>query len=244
MSSFLQRWPSRLLVGSCGLAALCSAVYELTLAECLSILNGQTVVRYSVTVGLYLFSLGVGALIQAMNPAQKSLRRLLRVELLLALLGSVLPVLMFALTGLLGKVSAGAADLVGYGIILAVGILSGIEVALFLNLARAGGGHASAQRALAADYMGTFLGALAFPIFLYSGVGMIAGAGICGTLNGLVAFALCAAGNWAEVGGREVGGRSKLGFVLTSLLMMATGLGVTTWDRQIITYLGSVFLKF
>lgn len=42
--------------------AFCSIVYELLLGQSLSAFMGNTVLRYSVTIGLYLFSMGMGAL--------------------------------------------------------------------------------------------------------------------------------------------------------------------------------------
>ena len=43
--------------------AACSLLYELLIAQTLSILAANTVVWYSVTIGVYLASMGLGALI-------------------------------------------------------------------------------------------------------------------------------------------------------------------------------------
>ena len=43
--------------------AFCSIVYELLLGQALSAFLGNTVLRYSVTIGLYMMSLGIGSMI-------------------------------------------------------------------------------------------------------------------------------------------------------------------------------------
>ena len=43
--------------------AFCSIVYELLLAQSLTAFLENTVLRYSITIGLYMFSMGYGALI-------------------------------------------------------------------------------------------------------------------------------------------------------------------------------------
>src|SRR3989338_8540170 len=41
--------------------SFCSIVYELVYSQALTVLYGETVARYSITIGLYLLSLGAGA---------------------------------------------------------------------------------------------------------------------------------------------------------------------------------------
>ena len=43
--------------------AFCSIVYELLLGQSLSAFLGNTVLRYSVTIGLYMLSMGIGSLL-------------------------------------------------------------------------------------------------------------------------------------------------------------------------------------
>ena len=42
--------------------AFCSMAYELLLGQSLSAFMGNTVLRYSVTIGLYMLSMGIGSL--------------------------------------------------------------------------------------------------------------------------------------------------------------------------------------
>lgn len=46
-----------------GLLAACSLTYELIVAQSISLLAGNTVVWYAITVGVFLCAMGVGAVI-------------------------------------------------------------------------------------------------------------------------------------------------------------------------------------
>lgn len=50
-----------LLIFVAGILAFCSMIYEFFFAQCLAMILGSTVERYTTTVGLYLFSMGLGA---------------------------------------------------------------------------------------------------------------------------------------------------------------------------------------
>jgi spermidine synthase len=109
--------------------AFCSIAYELVYSELLTVLFGGTVVRYSVTIGLYLFSLGVGAFLFAYLSAEPE--EFFRLELFLAVagpLGFVFVVLVNSVPPSLVEVPRGLAVVVSHLPILVVGVLSGLEV--------------------------------------------------------------------------------------------------------------------
>ena len=66
--------------------AFCSIVYELLLGQTLSAFLGNTVLRYSVTIGLYMMSLGIGSMIAEGRFVERPVTSLLRVEPFHALL--------------------------------------------------------------------------------------------------------------------------------------------------------------
>ena len=43
------------------IVAACSIIYELVYSQALTVLYGGTIARYSITIGLYLISLGLGS---------------------------------------------------------------------------------------------------------------------------------------------------------------------------------------
>lgn len=182
--------------------AFCSIVYELMLAQCLSIVLGNTVLRYSITIGLYLFSLGMGALAFAFYKKEKSPLLLFQIEVILAFLGLVIPFLMlggdqfFRNILMQWKVPMDSTLLwlpswiFMHFVIVLVGLLSGAELPILMELARQYGGEKGAQKILAIDYVGTFLGALAFPLFIYEKLGLLAGSALVGGLNAVVAVVI------------------------------------------------------
>lgn len=178
--------------------AYCSIVYELVLAQTLGALLGNTFLRYNVTIGLYLASLGAGSLLCTKASGEKGLAQLIRIEWILAALGASGPLLLFAWDAAVFKV-AGALGLAFRGwayqaliygfdhaLIVAVGILSGFELPLLMRL----GGSERSEKVLAIDYGGTLIGAAAFPLLLLPHLGLLASAAATGLLNGLCALYL------------------------------------------------------
>lgn len=182
------------------LVAFCSIVYELLLAQCLAIVWGNTVVRYSLTIGLYLFSLGMGALVFAYRGKEHSLSLFLQIEAALTGLGILLPFIVLGADQALrlGFLKLGVAHsswllwlpswILMHSVILIIGLLSGAELPILMDLARNDGGEKAAHRILGIDYLGTFLGAIAFPLFIYDRLGIVAGAALTGGLNAVAAF--------------------------------------------------------
>lgn len=175
------------------IVSFCSIVYELILAQCLSVLLGNTVVRYSVTIGLYIFSLGMGALFVALKDFKDPIRLLIRVEVFLSVIGILLPAILFVgdfgLRSSLQLISTTFGDWGGglslvflHSMILVVGFLSGIELPLLMSLPKC---SVESQKILAIDYIGTFLGTVAFPLYIYESLGLVAGSAAIGGLNAL-----------------------------------------------------------
>ena len=53
--------PHRALIVSVFIAASCGLAYELVMAALASYLLGDSIVQYSLVIGLYLFAMGIGA---------------------------------------------------------------------------------------------------------------------------------------------------------------------------------------
>ncbi len=166
--------------------AFCSIVYELLLGQTLSAFLGNTVLRYSVTIGLYMFSMGIGALIASRRILAQPARSLQILEIVLSLLGGLSVPLVFLID---------AVDLpvlvlsgVAHGLIIVIGILTGLEIPLLIEV-RSGADKAT-SRILGVDYIGAFIGTLAFALWFYPGIGILATALIVASLNALVGMLL------------------------------------------------------
>ncbi|QPV64431.1 spermidine synthase [Halosimplex litoreum] len=130
----------RLLLGLTFVVAFCSIAYELVYSELLTVFYGGTVLRYSITIGLYLFSMGVGSFLSAHldDPAGN----FLRTEVYLALAGPAGAGFMIALNAFpdvtltVGRLALKEPLTLGLAHvpILVVGVLSGFEIPLLNEL--------------------------------------------------------------------------------------------------------------
>ena len=152
--------------------AACSLLYELLIAQTLSLLAANTVIWYSLTVGTYLGAMGLGALIYDARSKRATWDRLYRIEMLLSVAGAGAVVLIYLAhtVGLYYRVSdmqlAGAVAFFGpsFLMIVVVGILTGIELPLLIQLGNdAAGGKDVTNRVLGFDYLGALIAGLVFP---------------------------------------------------------------------------------
>ena len=176
------------------LLAFCSIVYELLLGQSLSAFMGNTVLRYSVTIGLYMLSMGIGAFLAEGRAVENAVITLLKVETLLTVCGG------FSVVFLLVVGSSGLPDAVffvlAHGLIILIGILSGFEIPLLIRL-RNLEVERSEHAVLGVDYIGAFFGTLVFAFFLYPVAGIIATAFMTALLNALVG--VCLVSQWSKV---------------------------------------------
>lgn len=207
------------------LLAFCSIVYELLLGQSLSAFLGNTVLRYSVTIGLYMLSMGIGALLaDGRRALQDTVITLLKVETLLTVCGgsSVIFLLIINSAGLPGAVFF----VLAHGLIMLIGILTGFEIPLLIRL-RNLEVECSENTVLGVDYVGAFFGTVVFAFFLYPVVGLIASAFMTALLNALVG--VCLVSQWKKVQpGRQrqyaimIGVQSVL-FVVLALSLRSAG---------------------
>lgn len=167
--------------------AFCSIVYELLLGQSLSAFLGNTVLRYSVTIGLYMLSMGLGSLLAEGRFVKHPVITLLRVEIALTVTGG------FSVIFLMLVNSAGLPDIVFFGVahflIILIGVLTGFEIPLLIEL-RNLEVEGSERKVLGVDYLGAFSGTVVFAFFFYPIVGLIPTAFVVGLLNAFVGVLL------------------------------------------------------
>lgn len=167
--------------------AFCSIVYELILAQALAAFLENTILRYSVTIGLYMFSMGVGSFFAEGKLVKDPPLVLVRVEIVLTLLGG------FSLIFLHFLEAAGASRLVfnlfAYGLIILIGIFTGAEMPLLMEITKdqdksvtnSQGGKEKVI--LAFNYAGAFTGTFIFAFIFYPIFGLIPACLVTGFLN-------------------------------------------------------------
>ncbi len=155
--------------------AACSILYQLLAAQTLTMLAANTVIWYSIVVGLFLASMGIGAFLSEHLGADSPWRALLRVELALTVLGSVtVPLILVAHTvyaqfQLHNELAVGLTVFfsVVFPMVCVIGVLTGAELPLLMRLARQVRDESRATNlALGWDYMGSLLGAMIFPLLI------------------------------------------------------------------------------
>ena len=196
--------------------AFCSIAYELVYSELLTVFYGGTVVRYSVTIGLYMFSLGVGAVLSSQLGDAES--NFLRTEVYLAVAGPLGAGFVIALNSFPGVVFPAKATVtlaLSHLPILVVGLLSGFEIPLLESLVdeRDGTGLAVVgglprraavvalstlfttepadndplSEVLGVDYLGSLAGTVVYALVLYPDHGLVVSVLALGLLNALAA---------------------------------------------------------
>jgi spermidine synthase len=187
----------RIIYAATLILAACSLLYELLIAQALATFAANTVTWYSVTVGLYLAGMGLGALLHDQHPTTNLWTRLFKVEIALSAAGAIaVPILHFSHTGALlfeiyGLTFLGKVLFFGTGFILiaTIGILTGFELPVLIDLANtANDKKRLTNRVLASDYTGSLLGGLAFPLILVPKLSLVAIGLIAATLNVILAI--------------------------------------------------------
>ena len=208
--------------------AACSLLYELLIAQTLATLAANTVVWYSVTIGVYLAAMGVGALAHERFAAGNLWVRLFRVELGLSVVGALaVPILHFTHSGgllLTYNDLVLHSNLVFFGsafvLIATIGVLTGFELPLLIDLANAASTERRVtNRVLAADYMGSLLAGLLFPLLLMPILGLIVIGLLTAAVNLVIAFIAL---RWLlpkqdRRGQRLVAGGTIAGLILSAL---------------------------
>lgn len=166
--------------------AFCSIVYELLIGQSLAAFLGGTVRQYCITIGLYMFSMGIGAMITEGKLTKHPIFTLQIFEIFLAIVGGTSLVFLYIIH------SAGLAPLLlstlSYSPIIVIGILTGAEIPLLIAIHKKNKG--SAQTILGIDYFGALLGTLAFAFIFYSELGLFLTSFLTASLNAMAGILL------------------------------------------------------
>ncbi|MBI3505165.1 MAG: polyamine aminopropyltransferase [Proteobacteria bacterium] len=173
---------ARVLLAAIFSVAACGLVYELLIATVSSYLLGSSVTQFSLAIGVFIGSMGLGSHLSQYVDA-RLLSAFILAEVALGLLGGV------SVTLLLWSFSAGPLYwLVLYGCLIAIGSLVGLELPLLTRtLNRFGTLKTAIAQALSYDYVGALAGSVLFPLLLLPMLGMTRTAFLMGLVNVAVA---------------------------------------------------------
>jgi spermidine synthase len=179
----LSRRQTLILLVSVMIVALCGIVYELMIAAVSSYLIGNSVFQFSITIGLFMFAMGLGSWLTRWID-ERLVSRFVAIEIAVALAGGIsssLLFLVFPFPGLYRPVM--------FSLIIVIGTLVGLEIPILARiLSRSATWKQSIANVLSLDYLGALAGSVAFPLLLLPGLGLFRSSFVIGLLNIGVAF--------------------------------------------------------
>lgn len=176
---------NRTLIISVFIVASCGLAYELIMAALASYLLGDSILQFSTVIGLYLFSMGVGAHLTQYIKDEDALARFIEIELLVGIIGGLSALALFVAFGF----SAAPFRTLLYAFVFIVGTVVGMEIPLVmrvLNEQKADFKELVAK-VLSFDYLGALAVSLLFPLVFAPKLGMARSALLFGLLNAAIA---------------------------------------------------------
>ena len=175
------------LLASVFIVAACGLVYELAAGTLASYLLGDSILQFSTVIGTYLFAMGVGSYLSRFFERQL-IAHFLRIELLVGLVGGLMPAALFMLQSL----AAPSFRFALYSLVLLVGILVGLEIPLVMRIIKRQFRARYELRDLVSqvltfDYLGALAVSIAFPLLLVPQLGLVRTGVFFGLLNAAVA---------------------------------------------------------
>lgn len=158
-------------------------VYELLAGALASSRLGDSVTQFSITIGVYLFAMGIGAYLSKFIDKRLP-ERFVEIELATALVGGFeAPILWVAnADDALYRVAL-------YGLLGTIGTLVGLEIPLLMRILKESEDiRELVAKVLSVDYLGALIGSLLFALVLLPTLGMIRTSLLFGLLNAGVAL--------------------------------------------------------
>jgi len=179
------------LLASVFVVAACGLVYELAAGALASYLLGDSVLQFSTIIGAYLFAMGIGSWLSRYIERQL-VAQFLRIELLVGLVGGMLPALLFVAHSSLPSGADGSFRVLLYGMVGIVGTLVGLEIPLVMRILKRHFRDRYALKDLVSqvltfDYLGALAVSVAFPLVLVPQLGLLRTGALFGLLNAAVA---------------------------------------------------------
>ncbi|HIE28957.1 TPA: polyamine aminopropyltransferase [Candidatus Poribacteria bacterium] len=183
-----QRRGVPILLFSVCVAAACAIIYEIIIASISSYLLGNSVHHFSITIGLFMSSMGLGSFLSKYF-VRRLIDRFILIEVAIGLLGGISTVLLFWMYVYSGSDIGYFA--VMFALIVGIGTLVGLEIPILTRIMKQYGSlRMTLANVLAFDYIGALVGSIAFPLFLLKHLGLVQTAFVVGFLNVLVAMAV------------------------------------------------------
>lgn len=216
----------KILSFSVFVAGLCSIIYELLISATATYFLGNGVMQFSILIGVYMFSMGIGAYLSKFFQ-EKSLEFFVIIEVLLGLVGGIsVPILYF----LFVNVSPGVLQTFCLLIMFLIGLMTGMEVPLLTFMTEDKKYQDNLSNFLSLDYIGGLIATLIFPFILLPFVGLFYSSLIFGIVNILL-------GLWLNL--KLLKKKTRTFYFGVSVLFLLVGLGffggsiLKVWEEKI-----------
>jgi len=187
MKNSLSILEQRILLFSVFILSLCGITYELVLGSLATYLLGNPVQQYSITIGFFLSSMGLGSWLSRYI-LKDLIRNFIRIEVMLGFVGGISVIVLNYLFSF-----SAAFYLLHIFTLVIIGTLVGLEIPLLTRILRRSGALRDIlANVLTLDYLGGLAGSLFFPLLLFPFMGRILTCLVIGILNIAVALIVIA----------------------------------------------------
>lgn len=164
--------------------ALCGIAYQLIISTVSSYLLGNSVYQFSLTIGFFMFAMGVGSYLSKLLN-DDHLHNFISVEIAISLVGGVCSLLLFIAFPMVRALY----DVTMYSLIIIIGTLVGMEIPILTAvLTQKNSARDSVANVMSVDYIGALIGSVAFPLFLLPHLGLVRSSFAIGLINILTAL--------------------------------------------------------
>lgn len=165
--------------------ATCGLIYELIAGTLASYLLGDSVTQFSMIIGIYLFSMGIGSWLSKFIDGNL-VRWFIYIEIMVGLIGGCSAAALFLLFQYVISFRT-----ILYTVVGLTGMLVGLEIPILMRILKDDLSFKDlVSRVFTFDYIGALLASLIFPLVLVPYFGLIRSAAFFGLLNVLIAWIL------------------------------------------------------
>ncbi|GHC65339.1 polyamine aminopropyltransferase [Neogemmobacter tilapiae] len=217
-AALLTRQRETWLLAATFVVAVAGLIYELVAATLSSYLLGDSVRQFSLVIGIYLASMGLGAWLSRF--VGQALPGFIWAQIALGVIGGFMAPLLYFTYAATGDV-----ELPLFAALIAVGALSGMEIPLIARiLKQIGAPEFRFENVLTVDYAGALAASLLFPTLILPHLGLMSASLAFGMMNLLVAGMSL----WIF---RDLAPR--LAVLVWGLAVLATGLALWQAERMV-----------
>lgn len=223
MKNTLNKNEQRILLFSVFILSLCGIIYELVLGSLASYLLGNPIQQYSITIGVFLSSMGLGSYLSRFFE-KELLRTFVRVEISLGLAGGLSVIILNYLFSFSASFYA-----LHIFFLTVIGTLVGLEIPLLTRILKSYGSLKDIiSSVLTLDYIGGLAGSLLFPLILFPYAGRFLTSLLVGMMNIAVAIFVV-----VKIRGYRERGRDIAFAVISFLILLILALN-SDWINAIL----------